>query len=130
MVWTVGEHDEKVFVILTRQHRVTPAHAPWKQRHPFVLHRSAVQRKHAKVKEVLRLNELRQNGPPIVSRVGGVVHHRAVVINETHKAGILYTVRLIRRDRKDDALAQGQLGGEIQLVVGICQPAKAFKRTT
>ncbi len=81
-----------------------------------------------KWQEVLRLDELRQDVVAVVGGVGRVVGHRAVVIDEADKTGVLDAVGLVGRDRKDDALADGELFGETQLVVRVRQPLDAIER--
>ena len=52
----VGEHDEEVFVVLAGKHGVAAIDAPGKKRHAFVLHGAAIEREHAEVQEIVRLD--------------------------------------------------------------------------
>ena len=96
----VGEHDEEVLVVLPREHRVAAVDAAGEKRHALVLHGAAIEREHAEMQEVLRLDELRQDGASVVGGVGGVIHDRAVVLGEADEAGVLDAVALIGRDGK------------------------------
>ncbi len=123
----VREHDEEVLVVLPRQHRVVAIDLPGKERHAFVLHGSTVEGEYPEVLEILGLDELRQDGMSVVGRVGGVVQHRPVVLREAHEAGVFDAVALVGRDGEDDALAHGEVGREVHLVVGIGKPLDARK---
>ena len=100
VVGIVGEHDEEIFIVLTREHGVTPSDAARKEGHAFILNCSAVQCENAKVKEVLRLNELRKNRAAIVCCVGRIVENAPIVFHEAHETGILDTVAFILTDWK------------------------------
>ena len=123
-----GEHDEEVFVVLPREHRVAATDAAGKKRHAFVLHGVAIQREHAEVQEIERLDELREDDAPIVGGVSGVVDDAAVVFRETHEPRVFDAITLIRRDGENDAFAHRELRRKAQLVVRVGEPADALER--
>ena len=128
IVGIVREHDEEVLVILPRKHRVAAINPPGEDRHAFVLHGGAVEGEHAEVEEVLRFDELGQDGVSVVGRVGSVIHHRPIVFSETDKARVFDAITLVRRDGEDDALAHGELRREIHLIVGVGEPLDGAER--
>ena len=126
----VGEHDEEVLVILAREHGVATVDAARKERQPLVLDGVAVQCENAKVEEVLRLDQLRQDDVPVIRGVCRVVchfGHLAVIFREPDEARVLDAVGLVGRNGKDDAFAERELIVEVQFVVGDGEPVDAFE---
>lgn len=66
VVEIVGKHDEDIFIVLSRQHRIAAVNAAREQCHALVLHGAAIEREHAEVEKVLRLDELWQDGTAVV----------------------------------------------------------------
>jgi hypothetical protein len=93
-VQIVREHDPVVLAILARQHHVLSIDLSREQGHPLALYLGSVQRNDLEREEVTGLNELRQDRLSIVRGIGGVVGHRAIVIDETYKTGILDSLAL------------------------------------
>ena len=58
----------------------------------------------------------------VVRGIGGVVGHRAVVVDETHKTGILDPFALGFRNGKDHPLGNRVILAKENLVIGLCQP--------
>ena len=80
------------------------------------------------MQEVLRLDELGQNRAAVVGGVSGAVGDGAVVIDKAHETRVLDAVALIVGDGEEDALAEGELGGEAQLVIRVGEPLDALER--
>ena len=57
----VGEHDEEVFIVLARNHRVEPVDASGKKCHPLILDRSAIQSEYTKIQKIPRFHQLGEN---------------------------------------------------------------------
>ena len=55
-MWIAREHDEEVFIVLARNHRVEPVDASGKKCHPLILDRSAVKSKHTKIQKIPRFH--------------------------------------------------------------------------
>ena len=127
VVHVVGKHEVEVLVVLSRDHRVAAVDAAGEERHAFVFHGAPVEREHAEVLEIARLDELRQDDAAVVCRVGRVIDDAPVVLDEADEAGVLDAVRFIRGDRKDDALGHRELRQEADLVVRFRKPAHTLQ---
>ncbi len=106
----VGEHDEEVFIVLARNHRVESVDASGKKCHPLILDRSAVQSEDTKIQKIPRFHQLGENNASVVGGIGGIVERRSVVIDKADKARIFNAIALIRRNREYNALAQCEVG--------------------
>ncbi len=91
----VRKHQEEVFVVLPRDHRVAAVDAPREERHAFVLHGAAIERDGAEAQEIAGLEQLREDRAAIVGGVSGVVDDAAVVLDEADEARVLHAVALI-----------------------------------
>ena len=118
----VRKHQVEALVILARDHREAAVDAAREERHAFVLHGVAIQRHHAEVLKIRRLDQLRQDGASIVGRVGGVIGDSPVLLTEAHETRIFDAVALIRRGGKDDALRETDGGREMHFIVGHREP--------
>src|SRR5258708_40347352 len=81
------EHDEEVFIVLARNHRVEPVDASGKKGHPLILDRSAVKSKHTKILKIPRFPYMGKIVASVVGGIGGVVERHFVVIDEHGQAG-------------------------------------------
>ena len=95
MMRIVRADEEKVFVILARKRHILTTNFSREKRHAFVLHAIAAQCEDSEMVEIVGLDQLRQSRATVVSRVGRVIHHAAVLLDEAHKARILDPVAFV-----------------------------------
>ena len=121
-VQIVRKHDQVVLTILTRQHDVFSSNLSWEQGHAFALCLFSIQGTDLEREEIAGLHELWQNCMTVVCGIGGVVDHRTVVVDETHKTGILDPLALGFRHGKDHPFGNRVILAKQYLVIGLCQP--------
>src|SRR5580704_9239588 len=126
-MWIAREHDEEVFIVLARNHRVQPVDASGKKCHPLILDRSAIQSEYTKIQKIPGFHQLGENNASVVGGIGGVVERRSVVIDKADKAGVFNAIALIRGNREYNSLAHREVGREAKFVITLGQPVHAFE---
>src|SRR5437763_4428078 len=99
----VRKRQVKVLIIMACKHHIAAIDSTRKQSHPFVLNRRSVKSQDTEVKEVLGLDQLRQNNSTIVGRVSRVVDNAPIIFDKTNEASVLNAIALVTRNRKDNA---------------------------
>src|SRR5437667_10527759 len=125
----IGEGQEKVLIILSCKNHIASIDPTREKSHAFVLNRLSVKSQDTEVKEVLGLDQSRQNNSTIVGRVSRVVDNAPIVFDKTNEACVLNAVALVRRDGKDNAFRHFRRRSEMNFVVGFRQPVHALQRS-
>ena len=81
-----------MLAVLSAQHGVVAIDLPWKQCHPFVGNRRAIERVHFESQEVLRFQQLRQHHLSVVGAVGRVVATAAVIVVKVNEPRVFDAV--------------------------------------
>src|ERR1043166_9715475 len=123
----IRKRQVKILIILSCKHHVASSDPTREKSHAFVLNRLSVKSQDTEVKEVLGLDQLRQNNSTIVRRVSRVVDNAPIVFHKTNEARVLNAVALVRGDGKDNALRHFRRRSEMNFVIGFRQPAHALR---
>src|SRR6266446_8291782 len=126
-MWIVRKRQVKVLIILSCKHYVASIDPTWEKSHAFVLDRLPVKSQDTEVKEILGLDQLRQNNSTIVGRVSRVVDNAPIVFDKSNEARVLNAVALVRRDGKDNAFRHFRRRSEMNFVIGFRQPVHALQ---